>query len=723
MLKAGAVNRRPPVEFSPSRRAFDNGRSFTVAGPARFARFSGMRFLSVMFFAGGLCCLALSAGRAADGEPYDWQLEDRADDYLAEAEDAENQSDLDRAIRYYAQASSIYKYLHGSTTDDDDEEYFLETLMDVYWRIGRARLERDGFEAAKSSFKRMLALHEARVLEDPGSTTYAFSAAQAFDRLATVAGNARAAEDAIRWRNRAAELQGGEITPADPGQRWARFGSFDGIAQAKYDEGDFAAAEENLEMARELGEGLLEDDPKNLVWLDGVADVYVRLGNTVWRQERYEDALDYFREALRLNLRLRYASGAGDRSRVVGKEIHNRNLIGETLFQLGRHREAVDQFAGAIRLRPELDPDAADRGWRESEVALSHYLAGKSQAASGWNGIRSSIRSFEASVQLLEDLEQAGILPSERKSWIAEHRETLDEARRILDAWDQNNQKDPDTAIRLADAVISGGALELSSEIWNEAIAQLEKISEGDGNAYPQSRILLAITLADEDVIRSNQLLDEAIASFGGSEANGAGDAAEWLYRAHLQATYNRAGVSPREAKRHGEKALAQADEAGLGPERQAPIHGLLTGICASLREFDEAYEHQMRHTELLVDQYGAAPDAGEARDALVSSYGNLAWYALFARNFPSAIDSAQSGLDLEYERWIAGNLAHALLLSDRYEEAMKIYRRHQGKPLGDGTTRLFEEVTKIDFDELSAAGVMHPDMERVEIELGVAEG
>lgn len=111
-----------------------------------------------------------------------------------------------------------------------------------------------------------------------------------------------------------------------------------------------------------------------------------------------------------------------------------------------------------------------------------------------------------------------------------------------------------------------------------------------------------------------------------------------------------------------------------------------------------------------------------DAHDRLAEDFGALAFDYLFTRNFKKAEDAARAGLEQKPDAlWISGNLAHALLLQGREDEAMAVYHENAGRQLASGMT--WENVVKDDFSALRAAGIDHPDFAKILGELGVKSG
>ncbi|MEM7012996.1 MAG: hypothetical protein AAF585_16105, partial [Verrucomicrobiota bacterium] len=221
----------------------------------------------------------------------------------------------------------------------------------------------------------------------------------------------------------------------------------------------------------------------------------------------------------------------------------------------------------------------------------------------------------------------------------------------------------------------------------------------------------LALELAD----RAHPILEKQL------EDDPSEDTADWAWRAQIQSSQLLMQMENRtdEIKPFAQRAIVIADENQLSLKQRRLGHQLLASVCNELGDNQGAYEAQLKTTELSEEYFRPMINESDNRDRLAGVYGNLCWYALFVSEFEKAIEAGKAGLDVQYESWIAGNMAHGYLLTDQYDEAIKIYKRHVGEPYRGGEDELWEEIVKEDFDELRAAGIEHPDMEKVENELG----
>ncbi|MCC6287489.1 MAG: tetratricopeptide repeat protein [Chitinophagaceae bacterium] len=100
-----------------------------------------------------------------------------------------------------------------------------------------------------------------------------------------------------------------------------------------------------------------------------------------------------------------------------------------------------------------------------------------------------------------------------------------------------------------------------------------------------------------------------------------------------------------------------------------------------------------------------------------------LSWYLLFSKKYKDAEDAAKEALnpafkkpvnyDMEIE-YAKVNLAHALLLQNKYDDAKKIYTSLKGKNYVDGTS--YVSMCLDDIDQLEKAGITHKDFEKIKI-------
>lgn len=98
---------------------------------------------------------------------------------------------------------------------------------------------------------------------------------------------------------------------------------------------------------------------------------------------------------------------------------------------------------------------------------------------------------------------------------------------------------------------------------------------------------------------------------------------------------------------------------------------------------------------------------------SMAEDYGSTAWYYLFAKAFNKAEKAAKRGLELDpTQTWIYSNYALALLYQGKYETAKEMYLKYKNQ--FNSHDQKFLGVFLQDFDDLEAAGVTHPDVEKI---------
>jgi TPR repeat protein len=112
----------------------------------------------------------------------------------------------------------------------------------------------------------------------------------------------------------------------------------------------------------------------------------------------------------------------------------------------------------------------------------------------------------------------------------------------------------------------------------------------------------------------------------------------------------------------------------------------------------------------------------GKPGEETAQALGELAWHALFAREFAKALDaSGRAHALLPDNLPIETNRAHALMFLGRAGESKELYFAHKGRPISPQGGKLWERVIVDDFAELRQAGVTHPMMAEIENELGAS--
>jgi tetratricopeptide (TPR) repeat protein len=122
-----------------------------------------------------------------------------------------------------------------------------------------------------------------------------------------------------------------------------------------------------------------------------------------------------------------------------------------------------------------------------------------------------------------------------------------------------------------------------------------------------------------------------------------------------------------------------------------------------------QAVERYLKFAAASVPKFAAADNL----HSLVELYGGLSWTEDLAGEFTKALDAARHGLELEPNAaWIEANLAHALLLTGKKQEAIEHYRDVRSKPSIDD--RPMVDVIEEDFQTLRSLGLGDPAMEEI---------
>jgi tetratricopeptide (TPR) repeat protein len=97
--------------------------------------------------------------------------------------------------------------------------------------------------------------------------------------------------------------------------------------------------------------------------------------------------------------------------------------------------------------------------------------------------------------------------------------------------------------------------------------------------------------------------------------------------------------------------------------------------------------------------------------------YLDLAWYQLFNRKPREAIAASLKALELSPDDAIVikTNLAHGYLFDNQFDKAKAIYLENKDAKIGDDK-RSFSQAVLDDFKEFRAAGITHPDMEKIQV-------
>jgi TPR repeat protein/energy-coupling factor transporter ATP-binding protein EcfA2 len=145
-------------------------------------------------------------------------------------------------------------------------------------------------------------------------------------------------------------------------------------------------------------------------------------------------------------------------------------------------------------------------------------------------------------------------------------------------------------------------------------------------------------------------------------------------------------------------------------------------GVAQDYAKAREWYEKalQLQETSAAEKEAVETKRDGKAGEGTASALGEVAWCALFAREYERALAVAERAHALiPDDLQIESNRAHALMFLGRQEEAKALYLAYKGKRLSDKGS--WGRAIADDFAEFRKSGLMHPMMAEIEKELGVS--
>jgi tetratricopeptide (TPR) repeat protein len=136
-------------------------------------------------------------------------------------------------------------------------------------------------------------------------------------------------------------------------------------------------------------------------------------------------------------------------------------------------------------------------------------------------------------------------------------------------------------------------------------------------------------------------------------------------------------------------------------------------------------YAEALVRQRIVVERIESAEMAGAGRPGTrtADALGNLAWYALTAREFDEALAASERAHALAAGQvWSETNRAHALLFLGRLQEARQIYLAHKGVQLARESGKTWEDMVQDDFEKLRKRGLAHAAFQEIETELGLGK-
>lgn len=147
-----------------------------------------------------------------------------------------------------------------------------------------------------------------------------------------------------------------------------------------------------------------------------------------------------------------------------------------------------------------------------------------------------------------------------------------------------------------------------------------------------------------------------------------------------------------------------------------------LTGIMYDVQAA-ASISNKLMLQQSLVTKKRAYIKSGNFTDTISLGHdlNGLSWYLLFSKKFKEAEDAAKEALTPSFKKpvgyddemeYVKANLAHALLLQNKYEAAKKVYGALKGRNAEDGTS--YVSILLDDISQLEKAGITHKDFEKI---------
>ncbi len=350
-------------------------------------------------------------------------------------------------------------------------------------------------------------------------------------------------------------------------------------------------------------------------------------------------------------------AGVDDASARRRFEANFQENFGVVAFQEGNIESALEHFGGALKLRDAILSSEGESAERVRAVAVAHEKIGDSRFAQG---------KFAAAA--------------------ASYRESLDLAEKIAASDPANTKWQQDLATahhKLGDALMAD-AQPAEAMIYyarDLAISQSLHASDPDWREWRETLMI------------SYERIGKA---------------------AYIGGDVSSALTHFRQALDHA-KAIAALDTAQR--DWLANVSKLYQTVCLLLNESGEAAEALLRAREAVDIARGSLAAGAEVRDIVGELENNVAWFALFAKQYGLALRSAEEAIAIDPNALLyKPNRAHALMYLGRSGEARAAYTEHRGARVSDTVT--WQGVIKGDFEALRTAGLEHPAMVAIEQQL-----
>jgi TPR repeat protein len=188
----------------------------------------------------------------------------------------------------------------------------------------------------------------------------------------------------------------------------------------------------------------------------------------------------------------------------------------------------------------------------------------------------------------------------------------------------------------------------------------------------------------------------------------------------------NGEGVTQDDAKARElyEKVIAQGERAS--PSMRSVAEAELDALSAKEAFLIGRYAEALQRREAFAAKVEAIETnpklEGKPGKRTAHELNQVAWYALFAKDFPKALTVADRAHALLPDSLaIDAMRAHGLMFMGHDEEAKALYLAHKGEPVSEANNKLWEQAIAEDFANFRKAGLTHPMMADVEKALGIS--
>lgn len=514
--------------------------------------------------------------------------------------------------------------------------------------------------------------------------------------------------------------------------------------------GDSAKARDAYQKARSINERLAAADPANSQWQDDLAVSHVNIGDMLAAQGDQAKALEEYRKAL--NIRQRLAAQDRDHAEWQRKLAGAHSSVAVQLMTQGDIAAARKEVQNGLEIAQRLAAkDPSNTGWQEVLASSRSQLA---YVAMLQGDITTAIPAQRAALEIYERLAAKEPGATDWQKYLANGHGALGnmltmkgdaetaakENGMAVAIYERLTAQDPEDAELQKKLAMShfGTGNVLSQKDATRAIPEFRSalglferlIAKDPTNAELQNSIVLChlgIATGLNTQKKFPEALAEARAVLATAERMGAQDPKNIIMVQNpLAFAHLLIGGILKEQGEHGQatkemmasleifRRIADQDPSNAMSQFLVATGGsVLADLLLAQKKYTEACRAFGNARDVLEPLVVKFPEK-MYKDSLVEIYAGSTWPCLLARRPNEAIGAASKVLELDPTKHSVNiNRAHAYLLTNQFEKAKAIYLENKDVKLPDG--RGFVQVVLKDFKDLREAGVMHPDMKKIE--------